>query len=75
VEEAGREAGAAQVKELHETIERANRSTTTAREQLMATEVKLDLIEAAIHVLDSRTREAAVGHSADIARERGAAGV
>ena len=26
-------------------------------------------------VLDSRTHEAAVGHSADIARERGAAGV
>jgi hypothetical protein len=26
----------------------------------MATEVKLDLLEAAIHVLDARTREAAV---------------
>ena len=31
-----------------------------AREHLMATEVKLDLIEAAIQVLDARTRETAV---------------
>jgi chromosome segregation ATPase len=38
----------------------AERSATTAHEHLMAMEVKLDLIEAALHVLDLRSREHAV---------------
>jgi chromosome segregation ATPase len=49
--------------ELHEMrvrAENAHRVTDSANEQLMAMEVKLDLIEAAIQVLDMRTREQAV---------------
>jgi chromosome segregation ATPase len=52
--------------ELHEMrtrLENAQRATESANEQLMAMEVKLDLIEAAIQVLDSRTREQAVSRS------------
>ena len=41
-------------------LEEAQRGATFAREHLMAMETKLDLIEAAIQVLDTRTREAAV---------------
>lgn len=55
---------AVQVQELRTRLEEANRTTTASREQLMAMEVKLDLIEAAIHVLDARTREAAVSLAA-----------
>lgn len=48
---------------LHTTqgeLKEALRAATFAREHLMAMEVKLDLIEAAILVLDSRTRDEAV---------------
>jgi chromosome segregation ATPase len=57
------EALAREVQELRERLEESRRIATLAREHLMATEVKLDLIEAAIHVLDARTREAAVPRS------------
>jgi chromosome segregation ATPase len=52
-----------QVRDLSARLKEANRAATAAREHLMATEVKLDLIEAAIQVLDSRTRETAVTRS------------
>jgi chromosome segregation ATPase len=48
------------LRELRDRLEESRRVGALAREHLMATEVKLDLIEAAIHVLDARTREAAV---------------
>ncbi len=41
----------------------AERTATSANEHLMAMEVKLDLIEAAIRVLDTRTREATLTRS------------
>jgi chromosome segregation ATPase len=47
-------------RDLRARLEEAHRSALTAREYVMATESKLDLIEAAIQLLDSRTREAAV---------------
>lgn len=52
---------ATQVKDMAARLKEANKAAGTAREHLMATEVKLDLLEAAIQVLDARTREAAVG--------------
>jgi len=52
-----------QVRDMSMRLKEANRATATAREHLMATEVKLDLVEAAIQVLDARTREAAVTRS------------
>ena len=55
---------AAQVKELRTRLGDADRATRTSREHLMAMEVKLDLIETAINVLDTRTREAAVAQAA-----------
>ena len=57
---------AAQVQELRTRLEEANRATTSSREHLMAMEVKLDLIEAAINVLDARTRDAAVTGTAPV---------
>ena len=62
-----------QVQEFRTRLDSANRATTTAREQLMAMEVKLDLIEAALHVLDARTREAAVSRPTDAPADRGPA--
>ena len=41
-------------------LEEAERAATTAHEHLMAMEIKLDLLEAAVQVLDARTREQAV---------------
>lgn len=55
---------AAQVQDLRARLGDAHRATTTSREHLMAMEVKLDLIETAINVLDARTREAAVAQTA-----------
>jgi chromosome segregation ATPase len=49
--------------DLRARLENAQRATTSSNEQLMAMEVKLDLIEAAIQVLDTRTREQAVSRS------------
>lgn len=49
-----------QISDMTARLKEANKATATAREHLMATEVKLDLLEAAIQVLDTRTREAAV---------------
>jgi chromosome segregation ATPase len=40
-------------------LHQANQTSKLAQEHLMATEVKLDLVEAAIHVLDARTRKSA----------------
>ena len=54
------DAVSAQRRELKDRLTEVRRTATLAREQLMATEVKLDLIEAAIQVLDARTREAGV---------------
>ena len=57
------EALATQVRELKERLDETRRVTTVARQHLMATEVKLDLIEAAVQVLDARTREGALPRS------------
>ena len=46
--------------ELRERLVESRRIGTLAREHLMATEVKLDLIEAAIQILDARTRDTAL---------------
>ena len=50
----------AELREMKERLEKAHLATDAANEQLMAMEVKLDLIEAAIQVLDVRTRDQAV---------------
>jgi len=50
----------AQVGDLKGRLDETRRVTTVARQHLMATEVKLDLIEAAVQVLDARTREGAL---------------
>lgn len=50
-----------QLRSLRERLDHANQATALAREHLMATEVKLDLVEAAIQVLDTRTRKTAAG--------------
>ena len=49
--------------DLRARLEEAQRTAIMTRDYLMATEAKLDLIEAAIQVLDSRTREVAIGRS------------
>jgi chromosome segregation ATPase len=48
---------ASQIRALRERLDQAQHVAASAREHLMATEMKLDLIEAAIQVLDTRTRE------------------
>ena len=48
---------------LRARLEEAQRGAINAREYLMATEAKLDLIESAIQVLDNRTRERALNRS------------
>jgi chromosome segregation ATPase len=48
---------------LRARAEEAQDVAIAAREYLMATETKLDMIEAAIQVLDTRSRDAAVGSS------------
>ena len=48
-----------ELRQMRASLQEAGRSTKTVREHLMATETKLDLIEAAIQVLDLRTREVA----------------
>jgi chromosome segregation ATPase len=50
---------AIQLREYRERLEESRRVSTRAREHLMATEVKLDLVEAALRVLDARTRGSA----------------
>ena len=62
-----------QLEEYRARLDGANQATKMAREQLMVMEVKLDLIEAAISVLDARTREAAVSRPADTPADRGPA--
>jgi chromosome segregation ATPase len=52
-----------ELQDMRARVEHAHRVTDSANEQLMAMEVKLDLIEAAIQVLDTRTREQAVSGS------------
>jgi chromosome segregation ATPase len=56
---------AAEMKEMRARLQDAHRATSTVREHLMATETKLDLIEAALQVLDARTRAAAVPQPAE----------
>jgi chromosome segregation ATPase len=56
---------AAEMKEMRTRLQEASRTSGTVREHLMATETKLDLIEAALQVLDARTRTAAVTAPAD----------
>lgn len=48
----------AQLAEVRERMERAERAVALSREHLMATETKLDIIEGAVNVLDTRTRRA-----------------
>jgi chromosome segregation ATPase len=48
---------------LRARLEEAQRAAIIAREHVMATETKLDVIEAAIQVLDRRTREEALNRS------------
>ena len=50
----------AQLEKLHGRIDGADRVASAARDELMLMETKLDLLEAAIQVLDARTREGAV---------------
>ena len=45
---------------LREHLDESRRVAAIAREQFMATEVKLDLVEATIHVRDGRTRKMTV---------------
>ena len=45
---------------LRAHLKEAQRTAITSRDYVMATEAKLDLIEAAIQLLDSRTREAEI---------------
>lgn len=47
---------ASRIGELNERTDQAARSSRLAREQLMAVETKLDIVEGAINVLDRRTR-------------------
>ena len=53
----------AELLDMRARAEHAQRVAELANEQLMAMEVKLDLIEAAIQVLDLRTRQQAVSSS------------
>jgi hypothetical protein len=46
----------AELREARERVERAEKAIALSREHLMATETKLDLVQAAITVLDQRTR-------------------
>jgi chromosome segregation ATPase len=50
----------AEAKEMRARMQDSGRAAATVREHLMATETKLDLIEAALQVLDARTRAAGV---------------
>lgn len=50
-------------RDLRARLEEVQRAAITTREYVMATEAKLDLIEAALQVLDSRTRETAITRS------------
>lgn len=54
------EAAEREKRDLRARVEEAQRAATMARDYVMATETKLDLIEAAIQVLDLRTREPAI---------------
>ncbi len=47
----------AQLAEVRERMLRAERAATLSQEHLTATETKLDVIEAALNVLDRRTRK------------------
>lgn len=47
----------AEFEELKERLERAERDVLISRENLMAVEVKLDILEGAANVLDRRTRD------------------
>ena len=49
--------------DLRARLEEAQRAAINTREYLMATEAKLDLIEAAIQVLDTRTRDSVLKRS------------
>jgi chromosome segregation ATPase len=50
-------------RDLRARLDEVQRTASTTREYLLATEAKLDLVEAALQVLDSRTREAAITRS------------
>ena len=52
-----------ELQDMRSRLENAHRATDSANEQLMAMEVKLDLIESAIQILDTRTREQAVSRT------------
>ena len=56
--------------ELRARLEDSQRTTTIAREQLMAMETKLDLVEAAIQVLDARTRDGLLSRPTEHALDR-----
>jgi hypothetical protein len=48
---------AAELVDLKQRLAESERDLVVAREQLMAIEVKLDILEGAANVLDGRTRE------------------
>ena len=52
-----------ELQDMRTRLDNAHRATDSANEQLMAMEVKLDLIESAIQILDTRTREQAVSRT------------
>jgi hypothetical protein len=47
---------AAKLAEVRERMRRAERAAAVSQEHLIATEAKLDIVEAALGVLDRRTR-------------------
>lgn len=53
----------AQMTEFRERFKDTRRVATVARENVVAIETKLDLVEAAIQVLDARTRERALART------------
>jgi len=63
------EARAADLQVLQQRLAESERALTVAREQLMAIEVKLDILEGAANVLDARTRTVLMRRTAT---ERGA---
>ena len=52
-----RDERAAELTTLRKHLDESEQELTIAREQLMAIEVKLDILEGAANVLDARTRD------------------
>jgi chromosome segregation ATPase len=67
------EARAAELALLKQRLAESERDLIVAREQLMAIEVKLDILEGAANVLDGRTRDIATRRSGGVGTESGSA--